>query len=116
ILDRRIGSAPAAALPPRAPGRPHAGGGAPPPARGAEAPPPRAARPQPRRPPANAARLPGVAGVRRHWLAEAGERVGRLRAQIPVSLHHRDEDAAELGNRDSFLNLDLPLPATDRLR
>ena len=30
-------------------------------------------------------------------------------AQIPVSLHHRDESAVDAGNRDSFLNIDLPV-------
>jgi hypothetical protein len=63
----------------------------------------------------NDALLAGVAGGLRRWLGEAGQRVGRLRAQIPVSLHHRDEDATELGNRDSFLNVDLPLAEADPL-
>ena len=63
----------------------------------------------------NDALLAGVAGGLRRWLSDAGERVGRLRAQIPVSLHHRDEDATELGNRDSFLNVDLPLAEADPL-
>ena len=38
-----------------------------------------------------------------------------LRAQIPVSLHHREEGAGELGNRDSYLNVDLPLDEPDPL-
>jgi diacylglycerol O-acyltransferase / wax synthase len=59
--------------------------------------------------------LAGVAGGLREWLGAAGERLGRLRAQIPVSLHHRDEEATELGNRDSFLNVDLPLAEPDPL-
>jgi diacylglycerol O-acyltransferase / wax synthase len=37
------------------------------------------------------------------------EALPALRAQIPVSLHHRDEGKGALGNRDSFLNVDLPL-------
>ena len=49
-----------------------------------------------------------VAGGLREWLGAAG-RLPALRAQIPVSLHHRSEGAGELGNRDSFLNVDLPL-------
>jgi hypothetical protein len=57
--------------------------------------------------------LAGVAGGLRSWLEHAGERLPRLRAQIPVSLHHRDEGEAELGNRDSFLNVDLPVDIAD---
>jgi diacylglycerol O-acyltransferase len=57
--------------------------------------------------------LAGVAGGLRRWLAHAGERLPKLRAQIPVSLHHRDEGAEELGNRDSFLNVDLPVDKRD---
>jgi diacylglycerol O-acyltransferase / wax synthase len=59
--------------------------------------------------------LASVAGGLRSWLEVAGERVGRLRAQIPVSLHHRDEAPGELSNRDSFLNVDLPLSEPDPL-
>jgi diacylglycerol O-acyltransferase len=56
-----------------------------------------------------------VAGGLRAWL-ERHERVRRhLRAQVPVSLHHRDEGATELGNRDSFMNVDLPLGVRDPL-
>jgi WS/DGAT/MGAT family acyltransferase len=57
--------------------------------------------------------LAGVAGGLRSWLEHAGERLPKLRAQIPVSLHHRDEGEAELGNRDSFLNVDLPVDVAD---
>ena len=59
--------------------------------------------------------LAGVAGGLRRWLAAAGKRLPRLRAQIPVSLHHRDEARSELGNRDSFLNVDLPVSEPDPL-
>jgi diacylglycerol O-acyltransferase / wax synthase len=56
-----------------------------------------------------------VAGGLRTWL-ERHERVRRhLRAQVPVSLHHRNEDATESGNRDSFMNVDLPLGVRDPL-
>jgi diacylglycerol O-acyltransferase len=48
-----------------------------------------------------------IAGGLREWLGDTGGR--HLRAQIPVSLHHRDEVASDLGNRDSFMNVDLPL-------
>jgi diacylglycerol O-acyltransferase / wax synthase len=57
--------------------------------------------------------LAGVAGGLRSWLEHAGEGLPKLRAQIPVSLHHRDEGEAELGNRDSFLNVDLPVDEPD---
>lgn len=55
-----------------------------------------------------------IAGGLRRWLGEDGAR--DLRAQIPVSLHHRAEVAADLSNRDSFLNIDLPLAEPDPLR
>jgi hypothetical protein len=54
-----------------------------------------------------------VAGGLRNWLGDTGSR--HLRAQIPVSLHHRDEAASDLGNRDSFMNVDLPLGDADPL-
>jgi hypothetical protein len=60
--------------------------------------------------------LAGVAGGLRAWMQAAGEGLGRLRAQVPVSLHHRDGTAGELSNRDSFLNVDLPLGEADPLR
>jgi WS/DGAT/MGAT family acyltransferase len=53
-----------------------------------------------------------VAGGLREWLGAAG-RLPSLRAQIPVSLHHREEGAGELGNRDSYLNIALPLDEPD---
>jgi WS/DGAT/MGAT family acyltransferase len=49
----------------------------------------------------------------RGWLDRGGRRPrGTLRAQVPVSLHGRGDDA-ELGNRDSFLNVGLELDAVD---
>ncbi len=55
-----------------------------------------------------------VAGGLREWLPSVGGRAaGGLRAQVPVSLHHRDADPAGLGNRDSFLNVELPLAEPD---
>jgi len=56
-----------------------------------------------------------ITGGLRIWLGEAGTLVHHLNAQIPVSLHHRDEDTTQLGNRDSFMNVDLPLAETDPL-
>jgi diacylglycerol O-acyltransferase len=98
ILDRPIGSARALAFTAAPLGELHAIG---------------ASRPQ--HTTVNDVLLAGVAGGLREWLAAAGGRLGSLRAQIPVSLHHRDEGATELGNRDSFLNVDLPLAESDPL-
>jgi diacylglycerol O-acyltransferase / wax synthase len=56
-----------------------------------------------------------VTGGLRRWLAEHDRIRRQLRAQIPVSLHHRDESAAALGNRDSFINVDLPVGEQDPL-
>ena len=56
-----------------------------------------------------------VAGGLRTWLARHDETTRHLRAQIPVSLHHRDGDAAALGNHDSFMNVDLPVGEADPL-
>lgn len=55
-----------------------------------------------------------VAGGLAHWQGARGDH--SLRAQVPVSLHHRDEDPSDLGNRDSFLNVELPLAETDPVR
>lgn len=56
--------------------------------------------------------LAAVAGGLREWLG-GDHRLPRLRAQIPVSLHQRNEEPGQLGNRDSFLNVDLPLAEPD---
>jgi len=56
-----------------------------------------------------------VAGGLREWLGAAGMAAPHLHAQVPVSLHHRDEHASDLGNRDSFINVDLPLGEADAL-
>ncbi len=57
--------------------------------------------------------LAGIAGGLRDWLASGARRLPRLRVQIPVSLHHRGEADTELGNRDSYFNVDLPLREPD---
>ncbi|HEY1355731.1 MAG TPA: wax ester/triacylglycerol synthase domain-containing protein, partial [Solirubrobacterales bacterium] len=54
-----------------------------------------------------------VAGGLRRWLPQAGGIASDLRVQCPVCLHAREEDAGQLGNRDSFMNLDLPLSEPD---
>ena len=58
--------------------------------------------------------LAAVAGGLRRWLRGDGEVA--MRAQVPVSMHHRDESAADLSNRDSFLSVDLPISEPDPLR
>jgi len=55
-----------------------------------------------------------VAGGLRTWLERHESARKHLRAQVPVSLHRRDEDAT-VGNRDSFMNVDLPLGEHDPL-
>ena len=68
-----------------------------------------------------------VGGGLHRWLTRAdpaGRTHGSVRAQIPVSLHHRDAvgSSGQLGNHDSFMNVDLhhdeadPLVRLDRIR
>lgn len=59
--------------------------------------------------------LAAVAGGLDAWLDTHGAHLD-LRAQVPVSLHHRDEDASAAGNHDSFINVDLELGTSDPLR
>src|SRR4051794_23564440 len=54
-----------------------------------------------------------VAGALRRWLPEAGGVAEDLRVQCPVCLHAREEQKGELGNRDSFMNVDLPIAEPD---
>jgi diacylglycerol O-acyltransferase len=54
-----------------------------------------------------------VAGALRRWLPQAGGRAGDLRVQVPVCLHAREEEKSEIGNRDSFMNVDLPIAEPD---
>ena len=62
--------------------------------------------------------LAGIAGGIRTWLGD--ERAGeKMRVKVPVSMHSRDADPGAIGNRDSFLFVDLPLEepsAGERLR
>lgn len=53
-----------------------------------------------------------ICGGLRSWLGAAGSRPAALRAQVPVCLHLRD-GGTDVGNRDSFLNVDLPLSEPD---
>ncbi|HYU61078.1 MAG TPA: wax ester/triacylglycerol synthase family O-acyltransferase [Solirubrobacterales bacterium] len=59
--------------------------------------------------------LAAVAGGLRRWLRGAAGAAG-MRAQVPVSMHRRDETADQLSNRDSFLYVDLPVAEPDPLR
>ncbi len=54
-----------------------------------------------------------VAGALRRWLPEAGGIAQDLRVQCPVCLHAQAEEKGELGNRDSFMNVDLPIAEPD---
>jgi hypothetical protein len=56
--------------------------------------------------------LATVAGGLRRWLHSHH---GHVRVQVPVSLHTREESTEAAGNRDSFLNVDLPLDEDDAL-
>jgi hypothetical protein len=63
----------------------------------------------------NDAVLTVVSGALRRWLEAAHCPVGPVRVKVPVSLHgaqHAD-GAEELGNRDSYFCLDLPLGPPD---
>jgi diacylglycerol O-acyltransferase len=54
-----------------------------------------------------------VAGAIRRWLGAHDQPAQAMRVQVPVSMHHRDEDATSLGNRDSFLFCNLPVSEPD---
>ena len=56
--------------------------------------------------------LAGLAGGIRAWLGDetAGE---KMRVKVPVSMHGREADSDAIGNRDSFLFVDLPLDEPD---
>lgn len=56
-----------------------------------------------------------VGGALRRALERRGH-VPHLNAQVPVSLHEEGEDAATVGNRDSFVDVDLCLHEADDLR
>jgi diacylglycerol O-acyltransferase len=54
-----------------------------------------------------------VAGGLRDWLQSGDGSPHDLRVQCPVSLHAREEVGGKLGNRDSFMNVDLPIAEED---
>jgi hypothetical protein len=63
----------------------------------------------------NDAVLTVVSGGLRRWLEATHCPVGPVRVKVPVSLHgaQHGHDQAELGNRDSYFCLDLPLGPAD---
>ena len=54
-----------------------------------------------------------IAGGLRRWLGSGDGSPRDLRVQCPVCLHAREEAGGQLGNRDSFMNLDLPISESD---
>lgn len=54
-----------------------------------------------------------VAGALRRWLPQVGGIADDVRVQCPVCLHAREEERGQLGNRDSFMNVDLPIAEED---
>ena len=60
--------------------------------------------------------LGAIAGGLRRWLEERHGALGPLRAQIPVSMHLQDEAPGAVPNRDSFINIDLPVQEPDAVR
>jgi len=57
-----------------------------------------------------------VAGGLRHWLETRHGSIGRLRVQVPVSMHREGEAPGAVPNRDSFVNIDLPVQEADAVR
>ena len=66
----------------------------------------------------NDAVLTVVAGGLRRWMESTHGRLGKVRVKVPVSLHDSppaDGQAGNVGNRDSFFCLELPLHPADPL-
>ncbi len=60
--------------------------------------------------------LGAVAGGLRRWLEARHGSIGPLRVQVPVSMHRADEAPGAVPNRDSFINIDLPVQEEDSAR
>jgi WS/DGAT/MGAT family acyltransferase len=60
--------------------------------------------------------LGAVAGGLRRWLEARHGNFGPLRVQVPVSMHKQDEAPGAVPNRDSFINIDLPVDEPDAVR
>jgi WS/DGAT/MGAT family acyltransferase len=54
-----------------------------------------------------------VGGGLRRWMEGSDGGPANLRVQCPVCLHAREEAGGNLGNRDSFMNVDLPISEPD---
>ena len=57
-----------------------------------------------------------VAGGLRHWLEARDGSIGPMRVQVPVSMHREGEAPGAVPNRDSFVNIDLPVQEADSAR
>ncbi len=57
-----------------------------------------------------------IAGGLRHWLEERHGTIEPLRVQVPVSMHREGEAPGAVPNRDSFVNIDLPVGEGDAVR
>jgi WS/DGAT/MGAT family acyltransferase len=57
--------------------------------------------------------LGAVAGGLRRWLEARHGSIAPLRVQVPVSMHREDEAPGAVPNRDSFINIDLPVHEED---
>jgi diacylglycerol O-acyltransferase len=57
--------------------------------------------------------LAAVAGALRGWCVQHGSALDGVRVQVPVSMHVLGPDAGDLGNRDSFMFVDLPIGEPD---
>lgn len=60
--------------------------------------------------------LGAVAGGLRRWLEARHGSIGPLRVQVPVSMHTEGEAPGAVPNRDSFINVDLPVQEEDAVR
>jgi WS/DGAT/MGAT family acyltransferase len=57
-----------------------------------------------------------IAGGLRHWLEVQHGEVSPMRVQVPVSMHREGEAPGAVPNRDSFVNVDLPVQEADAAR
>ena len=57
-----------------------------------------------------------VAGAVRAWLERRDAPGAGIRVKVPVSLHHHEERPGDLGNRDSYFFVDLPVDEPDPVR
>jgi WS/DGAT/MGAT family acyltransferase len=57
-----------------------------------------------------------IAGGLRHWLESRHGSIAPLRVQVPVSMHREGEAPGAVPNRDSFVNIDLPVHEADAAR